>query len=310
MPVLSKTKANIKQAGFKTIYLKYTSPAGVADPAYHILPFIKNGKASYKYFLDKDSLGQDYPISGDLNISFDCMATNKTNLLKVLDSLALGQIDFMLKEVNDPTGAANAWSSSTLNPATIGLKWLFVCDGTVDKTRFVTFTLKRKMLLSDLVNLIGVAPVVGTPAADVLLPFDSLARGDMIPAGFKSVTCSAAGGGGNTDNFGFIRTSKLSIELMVDDTEEFGISQAYGAHVKLDFEAMQRAAADITQLNVVAARANDYLVTLMDGTVLTLTSAIGFHAEVLNDKDSNGIVYSKVGGEGIIPISSVDGLFV
>lgn len=310
MPVLGKTKANILQAGIKKAYLKYTSPAGVADPAYHLLPFIKNGKVSFKYYLDKDTSQVDYPISGILTGSLDCLATNKTNLLKILDSMALGQMDFLLMETNDPTGAANAWQSAALTPPYVGLKWKFVCDGAVDKTRFVTFSFNRKLLLSDLANLIKVAPIIGTPAADVLLPLDSLVRGDMIPAGFQSVTCSIAGGGGATDNFGYIRTSKLEVELLVDDTEEYGISQGYGVHVKLDFESMQRAAADITQLNVIAQRANDWKITLMDGTVVTLTSAIGFHADILNDKDSNGIVYSKVGGEGIIPISSLDGLFV
>lgn len=304
---LSLAKANLKPAALKNLYVKATTSAGVADAAYYALPFIRAGIASIKTFEFLDSVGREYPFAGMLHIEAECTATHKTNMLKMLDALATNQIDVYGLGVSTQN-----YFTEGLTPAFAGLKWSFICDGSVDKHRFVKFEFSRGLQTSEFDAVLSLSsPTLGTPAtSDVLYALNSLVRADIIPAGFKSVTCSAAGGGGATDNFGLIRNGKLTMELLVDSTEMYLRAQGYLVHFAYEFEMMQTANSELIQLDTIATRENDFKITLMDGTVVTLTSQAGVTFDHQNNKDSTDIAFTKFLGSGTIPMGSLDAVFV
>lgn len=308
---LALTKANLKPAAIKNLYIKATTPAGVADAAYYSLPFIRNGKVSLKSNQFSSSVGREYTYSDHMHIEAECMATSKANMLKMLDAIAQNQIDVYALGLS-----AQNYFTEGLSPAFAGVKFTFVCDGAIDKDRFVKFEFDRGIQHSEISTVLNSSsPTLGSQAGgDVLNNLKNLAQSDIVSAGFKSVTCSTAGGGGNTDNFGLIRNGKFSLELIVTppSDESYGRPQPVIGKFAYSFDALQTSNAELLYLSTLAARENDFLITLMDGTVVTLTASAGLMFDHQNPTDATNanLAYTTFSGSGTVLMSGFDALFV
>lgn len=304
MTAWSKIPANVLGDGLKSWQVKATNAAtGAADVAYYTLPQPFEGKLLSKSLAQADSRQVEFPFAADLAYSAKFMPTDKTNLIKLLSVLVRNPSDHILTGNNAAT-----LSSGNLGVTGFGLKFRLVSDSDMAKIRYIELMADRKIVMTpstDWAALIGTPPAVGTPnAADLLYAMNSIARTTITPGGVNSVTCSAVGGGGATDNLGKIRNFKLTVESLGEQDHLGKTVPCNRAQFTLEVEMMQSSSTELTQLQVVAQRENDWVVTFVDGTVLTLANPtnIGVDFELHSDTDSKGNQFINIKGGGVVTL--------
>lgn len=306
MTAWSSIPANVLGDGLRSWQVKATNASsGAADAAYYTLPIPYEGKLLSKSLVQNDSRQVEFPFVANLAYSAKFMATDKTNFIKLLSDLVRNPTDHILTGNNGAT-----FSSGNLGQTKFGLKFRLVSDSDMAKIRYVELITDRNIVLTpstDWAALIGTPPATGTPSAgDILYKFNTpgISRTTVTPGGANSVTCSAVGGGGATDNLGKIRNFKLNVESLGEVDNLGRTSPCNRARFSFEVEMMQSASAELTQLQVVSQRENDWVVTFVDGTTLTLANPtnIGIDFELHSDTDSLGNQFINIKGGGVVTL--------
>jgi hypothetical protein len=306
MAAWALTPGNVLPDGLKMWQVRLTNAANMAaqDVAYYTLPYPFEGKNLTKSVSQADSRGVGFPYTVDLAYSAKFMpSANETNLIKLLPTLVRNPSDHILTFLNGQTACSN------LTQKYFGLNFRLVSDSDMAKLRYIEFIVARSIAqnaTADWTALWGTPPANGVANASDLLYLwaTPAARTTITPGGVNSVTCSAVGGGGATDNLGKIRNFKLTIAGEGEKDNLGRTSPVNRAKFDVEVEMMQSAAAEITNLQVVAGRENDWVITFVDGMVLTLANPtnIGVDFEIHNDSDSQHNQHINIKGSGVITL--------
>lgn len=296
-------EVNITDSGTVPFYI------GKTDRAFYSLGNIFEGKVNVNTLSQSDSLAQPIPFSSELVASCRIFNTDKTNVLKILDSLSTRSINHVIN-----TRASGTFTSNGLTIPIFGTKWKFVSDGDANKVRYLEITANRRVIATETTTLLTTAaPSYGTAlSTDALYPLNSLARSGIIPAGFSKFEICASYNGTFQD-VGSINNGKLTVELLTSFDASIGGDAGYAMQVSFEVDGMQMSSTELAQMQSLATQATYVKITLLDGTVVTLGNAtnqqIGINWQVISDKDSTGEGHIHYSGGGIVQSTELDAIF-
>lgn len=291
---LTPTRANIVVSGINTIKLRQSG-----DTEFINLPYLRNGKISEKTIETFDSTKRNFAHAVELTVEAEMFAVNDlTNCIELLDSLGSLDYDFQVTAKNGTT-----WDTSLLTPTLGGLKWTLVCEKDMEDLMFLKLLLDRRYLVSQIDTIHG-TPTVGSAGTAAIANMATLTPADIGVGGIREI---ALGQGSYTDTATNLVNSKFTAELLTKK-DQYGRSRGY--NIKVDYEAdcFQAAAADILDLNVLAAYDIDVRVTLINGRIFTFDSKLGFRFDVKHDADSDDTSLIHLAGSGIVNITDWDGI--
>lgn len=306
MPYAS-TRGNILQAGVSLIYAKV---AGDASTKFYSLGDFYESKVNVNELFRKNKKGIANGHSLDFLTSAKLMYTNKTKMMAVLQALSIYDLDFIVRTDNGID-----FSSSLLTVPYFGLKWKFVCEGDLDKDRYIEIGIDRRMIGSEWTTVRGAIPALGAnDPGDALNAINAMTEADVIAAGLTSIEFRLAAGSSWDNNLGQIRNAKVEIELMTTKQQEGRSIGQKNVRVSIEAEGLQSSG---TELALLAASGStfinslfDYKVTFAgDGMIMTLDNMAGAQFSYANDKDADDVSIVKFKIEGMITTTQLASLF-
>lgn len=302
---LSPNKTTITRAGIDMWWIKKSTDAG-----YFKLGRLYDGKVSYKSYSQKTSKGITKDFGALFEASAKMYSTDKTIVLKTLDKLSQGsfaqQIATVTRDLFGSIGLTNPY---------FGFTWKFVCDADSDKNRYIEIKALRKVATADVHTVIDQTEVTaldGSVADDLYALAGLTDRTGIHPSGIAKIEIASTYGG-SYSSIGEIMNGKLIIELLAEMDSE-GIARGYAVKIDCEGESMNATSTELGQLDALSGQAVYAKATLMDGTVVQMGSSseqqVGITWEFISNKDSTGAKKIKYVGTGIVPISSLDNLFV
>jgi len=294
-------RANVKVSGISTFKVR-----AVGDAGYYSLNPLRDGKIMVETITQKDSKGREFPYAFRFEASGKFFYTNKTNMLEVLDTLNGTNL---IPWIVGTDGSSYAFELISATLGYTGFTASYVCDGAASEDSYVEVKATRILKLAEYDTILGsTSGISDSPTGgDALAAIALLVRADYFPSGIATATCSASGGNGTDDAFGFLRNTSIKIEA-ISEADSIGREIPYAANFQFSFESMQASSAEQLDINVISARTNKFILTGVSGTVFTLDNTNGINVVFNNDKDATGTTYFTVSGSGIVPFSSLDGI--
>lgn len=303
----ANTRGNVLQAGLSLIYAKV---AGDSSTRYYTLGDFFEGKVNAKEFVRKNKKGIPNGFSLDFKTAAKLMYTNKTKMMAVLNALSIYDLDFIVRTDNGID-----FSSALLSNPYFGLNWKFVCEGDVDKDRYIEISIDRRLIGSEWTTVRGTIPALGAEdPGDALYAIRAMTEADVIAAGLSKIEFRLASSGSWDNVLGSFRKTKVIVELLTT-TEQLGRSIGQkNVRVSVEAEALQSSG---TELALIASGSSSFINALFDfkltfagdGMIMTLDNMANAQFSYDNDKDADDVSVVKLNIEGTITTTQLASLF-
>lgn len=299
---LVPARANVLVSGVATWGISDTT---ASDTGYSAIPYLRDGKITIDSLQTPNSYGQPMVYAYELNGSakFPAIRT-AANFIDLLEKLATDQIEHRITLINGQIISSKP-GTSTPSPTGFGTKWKLVSDKDMDGDMYVEMTISRRLTSAEYTQILTTAnaPTFGT--STTFTNITSLARTDIVPAGFTSVELGVASAGTYLDDMTNIRNGKLTAELLCTK-DSHGMDMGYAIKFDFEVEGMETIEAELLKWPAIAFRANECRITFINGLILSLPAQLGITTRVAFEKDMDDIGIIKVTGSGITTIAAWD----
>jgi hypothetical protein len=300
-------RGDVVQAGLSALYAKV---AGDSSTAYYSLGDFYEGKFSANMLARKNKKGIANGHSMELVTTARLMYTKKTVMMSVLPVLHKRDLDIIVRTDNGID-----ISSELLTVPYFGFGWKFVCEGDMDKDRYIEIMSDRLITGAEWTTVRGTMPSLGVAdPQDELYAIRAMTAAEVIAAGLSKVEFRLASAGSWTDELGSIRNAKVEVEGLTTKQQHGRTIGQKNIRVKVSVEALQSSA---TELALLAASSSTFINALYDfkitfagdGMIMTLDNMAGAVFSYANDKDADDVSIIKLDIEGTITETQLASLF-
>jgi hypothetical protein len=296
-------RGNVKSANIAEWRINASTPAGVADDGWYILPLLKAGKISLKTQEDMDEFQRPFPFDWVLEMSATMRCTDMTHIVPLLCVMAQNKLKHYIQTTN-----GQKYNTSAITDPFCGFHFKFAGDGGMGKERYIQITVTRALLDADYTNLIGTTPVIDPDDAGDLLYLMSQAPTPWVPKPTPSGLVKLEWGAAYTDTTSQLRNTKFEFDLSTWEDEKMR-KWGFAVKTKLELEAVQH---ELAAFKTMATQDNDIRATMVDGYKITMPFAtgLGVRTEHVVEKSLTDVSYTKLTLEGAIPFTAWTGIFV
>lgn len=272
---------------------------------------IRDGKITGTPMFNSNDRLMERPHGMLVEASAKLMSTGKTTALTFLDQLALVQYHDLTLINSAMTGGTYIYL-----PTSSHTKWRFVITGGHTQNRYIEILTKRYL------PFVGSAPVfedIFTTAAQTTATGDPVFFGyTPTPATIHSshITNFYVRNAGETvwENPSSIESDPtLELELMTPKDDQNGAYRNNGlvkVTISLILQSTTRAGMILKLNDVAQSVSNDIRLDGADGTQFTFLDNMGFVPTFANEGNAESNQAIRVTGTGVIPLASLDAVFV
>jgi hypothetical protein len=328
-PTLNTASQYHRAATIKKVFIK------TGSELWQYLGDIRNGKLTITPYTTNDTTKKNLTFSSfTFSASFESLQTSVLELEKI-DKITDGSCSFLFQTADagaipttTPT-ATEGWfyvSNSQVNA-----KAKFNADGDPSNNQFTEFTIDGTLLSTELDACVKAVILDvqfhtsetddetfsnnhSVPGGTIFGYYNSSTAGDVTgipanrkPCGFSSVQLQ------NTNDptyitLGATKNCKLVFDFVTENDSIGKPLAPYAVDVDVEYDALVTDAATLLQLDTINSLNTDVKITLRDGKIFTLASALGVQTSFDNSGDFDKNRVLKFKHVGRIPVSSFDGV--
>jgi len=326
-PALSTALSTQRPAGVKKVYIK------TGSEKWQTLGNIRNGEVKLSPYVTNDTYQRNLSIdSYTFEAKFEMLQTAVGELEKI-DAICDGSNSFLFQltdagSIPTSVGVTEGWV--IVSNTQVGVKAKYVTDGNPSSNQYVEIMIKGSLSSSE-VDACVKASIddgdfhISTTASETYSDNNSTAGGTIFGYYPDTTVGNNVGVLGNQKPNGFatvelqdalattyvtqgrVRNGKINAEWLAEE-DSIGRYNVYGIDLTVEYELLPTDAATLLLMNTANLTNTDVKITLKDGKVFTIASALGFQISFDNSGDFDKLRSMKVSHKGRILTSQFDGM--